>query len=166
MTVQSRTMINFRYNQYLYKLDQEPWQQCCDTTKGSFLSLIYCTCTTEETQSRISDSTDQSEPSIRRIIYRVTFIEEGWRQKQRQRSSHQFGGHTTFAFASLSILLLWLLSKPRIIQPPQLKDKYRRKGKRRRCCLRDRIYSIPCCASLAFLHQGELKNRTNCTRMI
>ena len=30
---------------------------------------------------------------------------------------------------------------------PSKKDKYRRKGKGRRCCLGNRLYSIPCSAS-------------------
>ena len=37
------------------------------------------------------------------------------------------------------------------------KDKYRSKGKDRRCCLGDRIYSVPCCASY-ILHQDKEKD--------
>ena len=38
----------------------------------------------------------------------------------------------------------------------QKKDKYRRKGKGRRCCLGERIYSIPC--STSCFAQDDLKN--------
>ena len=47
---------------------------------------------------------------------------------------------------------------------PSKKDKYRRKGKGRRCCLGDRIFQL--LAALAVLHHDYLKNRMNCTRMI
>ena len=40
-----------------------------------------------------------------------------------------------------------------------LKDLYRRKGKGRRCCLGDRIYSIPC--HLSILHQDDMKKIMN-----
>ena len=42
---------------------------------------------------------------------------------------------------------------------PQKKDKCRGKGKGRRCCLVDRIYSIPCCAS--YFATDDLKNWMN-----
>ena len=47
---------------------------------------------------------------------------------------------------------------------PYKKDKYRRKGKGRRCCLGVRIYSIPCCAKCFAL--DYLNYRMKCTRMI
>ena len=52
----------------------------------------------------------------------------------------------------------------------QLKDLYRREAKGRRCCLWDRLYLIPCCASCFALgqskeydklHQDDMKKRVN-----
>ena len=48
---------------------------------------------------------------------------------------------------------------------PWKKDLYRREGKGRRCCLEDRIYSIPC-RVIGVFPQNDMKKRINCTRMI
>ena len=44
------------------------------------------------------------------------------------------------------------------------KDLYRREGKGRCCCSRDRIYFMPCRAR--FFAPGRLKKRMNCIRLI
>ena len=55
------------------------------------------------------------------------------------------------------------------------KDKDRREGKGRRCCLGDSLDSIPCHPSYFApgqfeeqneLYQGDMKNRMNCARLL
>ena len=49
----------------------------------------------------------------RKMGHCITVIEEGWREKQRQRSSHLFGGQNLFKFLAALGVFLWSIWKKR-----------------------------------------------------